>query len=93
MKAPRRSLLFRYLGLAASRFAGSAGNFLLLALVGRSFGAETTGMFFATVSTGFIVAVLFNFGLSRFTLRHLSHGTQVVFHDSIKLIGVMIWGG
>lgn len=83
-----------YLRLIFFRLAGSAANFLLLILIGRNFGPEAVGIYYAAVSIGFIFASIFNMGLSRFTLRFLSSPSLFPLHHTVKLFGllVMIFG-
>jgi len=59
-----------YLNVIASRLLGTGGNFLLLIVIGRLYGADATGLFYAVLSLGFLTSVIANMGLSRFTLRH-----------------------
>ncbi|WP_412564952.1 lipopolysaccharide biosynthesis protein [Thalassobius sp. MITS945101] len=59
-----------YLNVIASRLLGTGGNFLLLIVIGRLYGADATGLFYAVLSFGFLTSVIANMGLSRFTLRH-----------------------
>lgn len=78
-----------------SRAAGTAGNFVLLFLVARLFGVASAGFIFSTFSIAFVTAQIFNFGLSRFTLKSAAADDktlQIIFKSGLWVSALLLGG-